>query len=59
MNLELKTFCAWAEINLCCCLSCAISELVSRSETIEVAGLVNAGGTGVDAEGVVDGIGGR
>jgi hypothetical protein len=38
-------------------MSCAISDLVSRLETIEVTGLVGGKGTVVDADGVLVGIG--
>jgi hypothetical protein len=43
---------------LFCCLSCAISELVSRSATTERAGCVGGEGTGFDNEGGLDGTGG-
>lgn len=42
---------------LFCCLSCAISELVSRSGTTEITGFVGGEGIGFDADGVLDGIG--
>ncbi|TGG91013.1 MAG: hypothetical protein ERJ67_10080 [Aphanocapsa feldmannii 277cV] len=43
-------------MDLFCCLNCAISELVSRSETMEITDFVGGEGTGIDAEGVSDGI---